>query len=174
MQSSTPACCFLIGMLTFMLGCTSKDTTMNDRHPNLELTDEEQTALKQDELLVQAARQFNEQQGTSDKTFAELFPNAIPVSDVLYWSLIDRPDARARLKQAIANGADINEKGENGYTALHGAAENNVIENVKLLLANYADPNATTDDGKTPLDLAEHSGHDGVVAVLKAQFKGSD
>lgn len=147
---------------------------MNDRQAKLELTDEEKAALKQDELLVEAARQFNEQQGTSDTSFAELFPNAIPVSDVLYWSLIDRPDARARLKQAIANGADVNEKGENGYTALHGAAENNVVENVKLLVANGADPNATTVDGKTPLDLAKNGGHDGVVAVLKDHFEDSD
>ncbi|MCP4003498.1 MAG: ankyrin repeat domain-containing protein [bacterium] len=138
---------------------------MNDGKPDLELTAEEDAALERDEAIVEAVRQFNE---GSDTSFAELFPNAKPVSDVLYWSLVDRPDARARLKQAIANGADVNENGDNDYTPLHGAAEDNIAENVKLLLAHGADPESRTLDGKTPLDLAENAGHSEVIAILKA------
>lgn len=140
---------------------------MNHNNPKLELTAEEHAALERDEAIVQAARHFN---AGSETSFTELSPNAKPVSDMLYWSLVDRPDARGRLKLAIANGADVNERDENGYTALHGAAENNIVENVRLLLANGANPTATTRDGKTPLDFAKSAGHNEVVANLKAHL----
>jgi ankyrin repeat protein len=141
---------------------------MSDDTSSLKLTAEEKAALDRDEAIIKAARQFNE---GSETSFAELFPNAKPVSEMLYWSLVDRPDARARLKQAIANGADVNEKGDGDYTALHGAAENNIVENVKLLLAHGANPKATTHDGKTPLDLASAAGHTDVVAILQAHLQ---
>ena len=59
-------------------------------------------------------------------------------------------------KQAIADGADVNVKGERGLTPLHFAVvaaldsgDNKVIE---LLIANGADVNAKDDSGLTPLD----------------------
>ena len=59
-------------------------------------------------------------------------------------------------KQAIADGADVNAKGERGLTPLHFAVvaaldsgDNKVIE---LLIANGADVNAKDDRGLTPLD----------------------
>jgi ankyrin repeat protein len=59
-------------------------------------------------------------------------------------------------KQAIADGADVNAKGERGLTPLHFAVvaaldsgDNKVIE---LLIANGADVNAKDDSGLTPLD----------------------
>lgn len=155
----------MLAAFAFLLGCGTQDIAMNDDDSGLDLTAEEQAALERDDALVEAAKQYNE---GSDTSFAELFPNAKPVSEMLYWSLIDRPDARARLKRAIADGADVNEKGEGNYTALHGAAENNVVENVKLLLANGADADATTLDGKTPLDFATAAGHSEVIAILEA------
>jgi hypothetical protein len=62
-------------------------------------------------------------------------------------------------KQAIADGADVNAKNENGWTPLHFAVvaaldsgDNKVIE---LLIANGADVNAKDDRGLTPLDLVK-------------------
>jgi ankyrin repeat protein len=52
---------------------------------------------------------------------------------------------------------------------LHGAAENGVLENVKLLVANGADVSAKTVNGKTPHDLAKAQGHTGVVIFLESQ-----
>jgi len=62
-------------------------------------------------------------------------------------------------KKAIADGANVNAKKENGQTPLHWAVvaaldsgDNKVIE---LLIANGADVNAKGDRGLTPLDLTK-------------------
>ena len=61
------------------------------------------------------------------------------------------------VKQAIADGADVNAKGERGLTPLHIAHyANRPYTNLKiaeLLVAAGADVNAKSDDGRTPLDL---------------------
>ncbi len=134
--------------------------------PNLELTPEEQDALDRDNKMMEVLRQTNRNSGMS---IQELFPNAIPISKLQYWAPINRPDARAKLKQAISSGADVNEKRDGDYTPLHGAAENGVLENVKLLVANGANLSARTTAGKTPLDLAKAQGHTAVFTFLKLQ-----
>ena len=57
----------------------------------------------------------------------------------------------------IAEGADVNEKRNNGWVPLHHAANNGHMEVVELLIAADADMNAKDnygDYGKTPLDYA--------------------
>ncbi|HET9015577.1 MAG TPA: ankyrin repeat domain-containing protein [Thermomicrobiaceae bacterium] len=51
-------------------------------------------------------------------------------------------------------GADVNGRGEGGFTALHAAAQHGDEALARLLLARGADPDATTDDGRRPCDLA--------------------
>jgi cytohesin len=72
-------------------------------------------------------------------------------------------------KQAIADGADVNAKGERGLTPLHFAVvaaldsgDNKVIE---LLIANGADVNAKDDSGLTPLDSVKRLSE--VAAITK-------
>ena len=77
----------------------------------------------------------------------------------------------------LNNGADVNAKGDYGYTPLHLAAEEGAKGVVELLLARGADVNAKTDSGMTPLHSASISSwastsvHDmkGVVGTLSAR-----
>lgn len=57
------------------------------------------------------------------------------------------------LKLLISKSAKVNIQNKLGFTALHYAAEKNDVEAVKLLLANGADKNLKTNDGKTPAEL---------------------
>ena len=49
------------------------------------------------------------------------------------------------VKQAIANGADVNAKGELGETPLHNAVGKGLKEVAELLIANGAEVNAKND-----------------------------
>ena len=56
------------------------------------------------------------------------------------------------VKQAIADGADVNAKSKFGRTPLHHAAVDGRKEIAELLIAQGADVNAKIADGYTPLD----------------------
>jgi len=64
------------------------------------------------------------------------------------------------------NGANINEKYYNGYTALMFASENGHIEAVKYLLRNGANLNEKDNYDYTALILASREGHIEVVKSL--------
>ena len=80
------------------------------------------------------------------------------------------------VKKYLSDGADVNEKGDSGETALHLAATKAVTE---LLISKGADVNAMNDFGNTPLDefdegeiadlLRKHGGKTG--EELKAEGK---
>ncbi len=133
---------------------------------NHDLTPEEQAALDRDNRMMEVLRTADQDSGIS---IEELIPGAMRVSQLQYWAPIDRQDARARLKQSLASGADVNEKSDGDQTPLHIAALNGVLENVKLLLAHGADINAKLTDGSTPLDLAKAEEFADVVAFLVSQ-----
>lgn len=54
----------------------------------------------------------------------------------------------------LDSGADVNGRGEGGFTALHTARQNGDDAFAQLLLERGADPSLTTDDGRMPGDLA--------------------
>jgi ankyrin repeat protein len=53
----------------------------------------------------------------------------------------------------LDSGADVNGRGEGGFTALHSAAQNEDAELARLLLDRGADPSVTSDEGKRPADF---------------------
>lgn len=59
------------------------------------------------------------------------------------------------IKLMISLGADINSKGEGGYTPLHYAVEQGHLEVVKLLLQGGANLCIVNDNGESPVNLAE-------------------
>jgi uncharacterized protein len=54
----------------------------------------------------------------------------------------------------LDSGADVNGRGEGGFTALHAARLNGDDALAELLLERGADASLTTDDGRTPAELA--------------------
>ena len=73
------------------------------------------------------------------------------------------------IKQAIADGADVNAKDQNGRTLLQLAALKGHKEVAELLIAEGADVNAKTNSGWTPLVVAAVRGHKEVVELLIAK-----
>ena len=58
------------------------------------------------------------------------------------------------VKQAIAEGADVNGKDDFGFTPLHGAVMAGQREIAELLITEGADINIKNKDNRTPQDLA--------------------
>ena len=66
----------------------------------------------------------------------------------------------------LKNGADVNVQQNGGWTPLHQAAAQGLNNLVTLLLSYNADPDAVSDDGKTPTDMATEKGHHVTNALL--------
>ena len=76
------------------------------------------------------------------------------------------------VKQAIADGADVNAKANDGWTPLHWAAWKSHKEIAELLIANGADVNAKNDVGDTPLDYWAEMNTEGETADLLRKHGG--
>ena len=66
----------------------------------------------------------------------------------------------------MTSGADVNYHDSSGITALHSAARNGHIDNVKRLVKSGADVNKNDRNGYTPLMVVAENGHDNCVAQL--------
>jgi ankyrin repeat protein len=72
----------------------------------------------------------------------------------------------------LGKGANVNEKDEYGWTALHRATENGHLAAVQLLLEKSADVKANANYGGTALHRAAKNGHEAVARLLLE--KGAD
>ena len=63
----------------------------------------------------------------------------------------------AIVRLLVERGAEVNTKGERGFTALHWAAMHGDVESVKYLLSKGANPNAKNQYGLTAFEEAESS-----------------
>ena len=89
---------------------------------------------------------------------------------LLLYNFGDKGNTHA-IKQALENGAKVDEQDNEGYsTLMHmvGADDDNIeaIETLKLLLQHKANPNLQRDDGSTSLMMAVESGAIEMVKML--------
>ena len=80
-----------------------------------------------------------------------------------------RDDRYEIIELFITFGADIQQKGINGFTPLHSAAAGNDPKAIELLLSHGADPSARTDvdDFTTPIEEAENGGCSEAIQTLR-------
>jgi hypothetical protein len=97
----------------------------------------------------------------------EVFKSSVVVSEVEFYATTGKI---AKLAAALDRGGNPNARDSDGYSALHGAAENGHADCVRLLLDRGARPNQTTRNGVTPMDLAESVGHAGVIDLLSQRL----
>jgi len=69
----------------------------------------------------------------------------------------------------LEHGANANYRYSAGYSPLLTAAANGRLDIAKLLLAHGADPQATTNDGKSALSLSTERNHPEVAALFQAR-----
>jgi ankyrin repeat protein len=60
----------------------------------------------------------------------------------------------------------VNAVQQDGFTPLHGAAQNGQLEMVQLLLEHGADPSMRDTAGRSPLDFAREGGYTEVSEIL--------
>ena len=71
--------------------------------------------------------------------------------------------------EKLTNGlVDINSLSSLGTTALHNAIATNRADVLKWLLDHGADPEARSDDERTPADMARERGHEELVPTLES------
>jgi hypothetical protein len=131
--------------------------------PKLELTRGEQEAEAHDQQMMAVVQMMNEAAGNANVPLDQLIPGVQRIPDLTYWASLGNV---GKVKLALNQGADIN-AGEDGYTALHAAAENGHQAVVQLLIEQGADVNARLQGGDqaTPLDLAKE--HPETAAFLR-------
>jgi nucleoid-associated protein YgaU/mono/diheme cytochrome c family protein len=98
-------------------------------------------------------------------------PNITPPSHLSLHYFVTKGDTK-KLKQLIANGANVNETDSSGFTPLHLSAIKGHLPISKILLDNNAKLNPKDPEGLTPLSWAALEGQKDVVEMLIK--RGSD
>lgn len=83
--------------------------------------------------------------------------------ELVYWASLGDVE---QVENGLQEGLNVNSADEEGYSALHAAAENDHLEVVKLLVSKGADVDHRST--YTALELAEMAGNKDVVAYLKS------
>lgn len=93
--------------------------------------------------------------------------------DVYSWTPLMRAvyERRLRIVRLLVENTrtQVNQRGENGITALHLAVVNGDADAVKLLLAGGADPGVEDNSGRTAVDIAEYNNNPGLVRLMAAR-----
>ncbi|KAJ4727564.1 putative Ankyrin repeat family protein [Melia azedarach] len=115
---------------------------------------------------------------TVDKEGKTAFTLAVENGHTHLYDLLQLGDALHRaarvedvhaMKSCLAEGASVNGRDQNGWTALHRAAFKGKIESVNILLNHGAGVNVVDDAGYTPLHCAVMAGHVEIAVLLIAR-----
>ena len=102
--------------------------------------------------------------GAQPSTLNHLAEDMIDVkSNLLHAATLNNPE---RIKECISNGADVDERDENGQSALHLAADKGFEACVNVLLEAGADVNAADISGISVLEAAVIGGKLDVIKIL--------
>lgn len=89
--------------------------------------------------------------------------NELHLPELVYWASLGELE---EVEKSLANGLDVNQKDDEGYSALQAAAENGYLDVVKLLVEKGAD--VAYKGEYTALQLAEMAEQDEIVVYLKS------
>ncbi len=123
------------------------------------LTKQEYEAARTRTLALEIARTMNRNRPSSKPI------EGVRISRLTCAALIN---CVWEVKVAINEGDDLNERGKDGATALHVAAEKGHLEIVKLLAKHGADCHAHNAEGKTPAEVATAEGNTAVAEYLES------
>ncbi len=91
---------------------------------------------------------------------------AIAATSLEYWSSLGN---LSRVVATLESNPDVNIRGEDGYTAMHAAAENGHLEVLRFLVGRGAELSPRVVTGETPLDLAvladQHQAADFLISI---------
>ena len=83
--------------------------------------------------------------------------------ELVYWASLGELE---EVEKSLANGVDVNQTDDEGYSALQAAAENGYLDVVKLLVEKGV--NVAYKGEYTALQLAEMAEQDEIVTYLKS------
>lgn len=83
--------------------------------------------------------------------------------ELVYWASLGNLE---QVQRCLVQGLDVNSTDEEGYSALHAAAENNYLEIVVLLVEKGAD--VLYKSPYTALELAKMTNNAEIIAYLKS------
>jgi uncharacterized protein len=89
--------------------------------------------------------------------------NELHLPELVYWASLGELE---EVEKSLANGIDVNQTDDEGYSALQAAAENGYLDVVKLLVENGV--NVAYKGEYTALQLAEMAEQDEIVTYLKS------
>lgn len=91
------------------------------------------------------------------------YPEGLSDEDV---RIVQLPYVIDRVRDAIRDGKDLNQRFPGGGTLLMSAVAYDDIEAVKLLLQHRANPNLADSDGRLPIEMAAFFGNPAIVDML--------